>query len=115
MKKYLLMFVFAACSLAVQAQSIDDVPLSSIDVEYLQIVGMSKFMSNKVTIAIDYGQERKLMTDTRVKDKNDKVMNFNSMIDALNFMEENGYEFVNAYAISTSNQNVYHYMLRKKS
>jgi hypothetical protein len=36
------------------------------------------------------------------------------MIDALNFMTKNGYEFVQAYALVLSNQNVYHYLLRKK-
>jgi hypothetical protein len=34
------------------------------------------------------------------------------MIDALNFMSKNGFEFVNAYAITMGNQNVYHYLLR---
>jgi hypothetical protein len=67
-------------------------------------------------VNIDFGQVDKMFSakDTQIKDENGRMTTFNSMIDALNFMSENGYEFVNAYAITISNQNVYHYMLRKK-
>ena len=37
------------------------------------------------------------------------------MIDALNFMSKNGYDFVTAYAFAIGNQNVYHYLMRKKN
>jgi len=36
------------------------------------------------------------------------------MIDALNFMSKNEYEFVQAYALTVGNQNVYHYLMKKK-
>jgi hypothetical protein len=73
-------------------------------------------MSNKVTIEIDFGQENKYWSarDTQVKDENGKLVVFNSMIDALNFLSKNGYEFIDAYTITISNQNVYHYILKKK-
>ena len=49
-----------------------------------------------------------------IRDENDKAVEFNSMIDALNFMTANGYEFVQAYAFSVaSGPNVYHYLMRK--
>ena len=99
------------------SQTVNEIPIKDIDVEYVQIVGTSKLLSNKLTIEIDFGQENKLFSsdkDTRVRDANGKNMIFNSMIDALNFMTKNGYEFVHAYAITVGNQNVYHYLLRKK-
>jgi hypothetical protein len=98
------------------SQTVNDIPLKTIDVDYIQIVGTSKLLSNKVSIEIDFGQENKYWVnkDTQVKDENGKLMIFNSMIDALNFMSKNGYEFVNAYTITISNQNIYHYILRKK-
>jgi len=100
-----------------QAQTVNDVPIKDIDVEYVQIVGTSRILSNKITVEIDFGQENKLFADkdTRVKDANGKNMIFNSMVDALNFMTKNGYEFVQAYALNMGgNQNIYHYLLRKK-
>jgi hypothetical protein len=99
------------------SQTVNDVPIKDIDVEYVQIVGTSKALSNKLTIQIDFGQRTKYFSsgnENRVKDEEGKPLKFNSMIDALNFMAENGYEFVNAYAITISNQNVYHFILRKE-
>jgi len=116
MKKLLLipMLLIAA---NVFSQTVNDVPLKDIDVEYVQIVGTSKFMSNKVTIQIDFGQKTKFFSggkETLVKDETGKLLEFNSMIDALNFMSSNGFDFVNAYAITKGEQNVYHYLLRRK-
>jgi len=47
-----------------------------------------------------------------VQDANGKKKKFNTMIDALNFMHSMGYEYVDAYAITLGNQNVYHSILR---
>ncbi|HEY0067614.1 MAG TPA: hypothetical protein VGB46_09625 [Flavisolibacter sp.] len=118
MRKLLLTAgIFLCFLLNASSQTVNDIPIKDIDVEYVQIVGTSRLLSSKLTIEIDFGQENKLFSsdkDTRVKDANGKNMIFNSMIDALNFMTKSGYEFVQAYAISVSNQNVYHYLLRKK-
>jgi hypothetical protein len=101
---------------SVNAQTVNGKPIAEINAEYIQIVGISKLFSKKVNVNIDFGQVDKMFSakDTQIKDENGRMTTFNSMIDALNFMSENGYEFVNAYAITISNQNVYHYMLRKK-
>jgi hypothetical protein len=99
------------------AQTVNDVPLKDIDVEYVQIVGTQKLLSTKVMIQIDFGQRTKLFSlgkETILKDEQGKPVDFNSMIDALNFMAQNGFEFVNAYTITVNNQNVYHYVMRKK-
>lgn len=97
-------------------QTINNVPIENINVEYVQIVGTSKTFSTKLNIDIDFGQENSMWTakDTQLRDKNGKKVVFNSMIDALNFMSANGYEFIDANAIIVNSQNVYHYMLRKK-
>ncbi|MEO6135166.1 MAG: hypothetical protein ABIP35_08440 [Ginsengibacter sp.] len=41
-------------------------------------------------------------------------MKFNSMTDALNFMNANGYQFVQAYGVSISNKEIEHYYLMRK-
>ncbi len=98
------------------AQTVNSVPIKDIDVEYVQIVGTSKLLSNKVSIEIDFGQQNKVFSsrDTQVRDENGARVEFNSMIDALNFMSKNGYEYKDAYALTIGNQNVYHYLLQKR-
>jgi hypothetical protein len=90
----------------------------TIQYVYCQIVGTSKFMSNKITIEIDFGQFRSIWTDNRLKDPTTGERRvFNGMIDALNYMGDMGWEFVQAYVITVSSgtgyQNVYHYLLKK--
>ncbi len=36
------------------------------------------------------------------------------MVDALNYMGKQGWEFMQAYIVTVQNQNVYHYLLKKK-
>jgi hypothetical protein len=115
MKKSLLIFALIAFVLFTKGQTVNDVPLKDINTEYIQIVGTSKLLSTKLTIEIDFGQENKIFNgnDTQLKDIDGKRIVFNSMIDALNFMSANGYEFVQAYVITIVNQNVYHYLMRR--
>lgn len=98
------------------AQSVNGVAFKDINVEYVQIVGTKKLFTQKVTIEIDFGQENKLFSnkDTRIVDERGNNLIFNSMIDALNFMSKNGYDFVTAYTVTIGDQNVYHYLLKKK-
>lgn len=99
-----------------QKATVNGVPLSEIDVQYVRIVGTAKFLSTKVTIQIDFGQEDKFFSgaDTQILDGNGQLLTLNSMIDALNFMSKNGYDYVDAYVITVGNQNVYHYLLKKR-
>ena len=117
MKKVILSIMVLVGISTLKAQTVNDIPIKDIDVEYVQIVGTSKFLSTKLNIQIDFGQRTKFFSsgrETIVKDVDGKSLDFNSMIDALNFMSKNGFDFVNAYAITISNQNVYHYLLRNK-
>lgn len=82
--------------------------------EYVLVVATSKLLSTKVTIALDYGQEQKLFKDQRVRSEDGKVQAFNSVVDALNYMNSQGWRFVNAYAITMGNSNVYHYLMRRE-
>ena len=82
---------------------------------YCQLVGTSGFLTNKVTVSIDYGQEMKYFSDQRIKDAAGNPIRFNSMIDALNYMANDGWEHVQAYAITMGNTNVYHHLLKRKA
>ena len=79
---------------------------------YAEILGYSKFLSTKVSVTIDFGQNTTLFEDTRLRDENGKVISFNSMVDAMNWMGAQGWEFVQAYTASEGDQSVYHWLLK---
>jgi len=118
MKKIILITMISLITNAnLFSQTVNNIPFEEIDVEYVQIVGTSKLMSTKLNIDIDFGQENSVWTnkDTQLRDENGKKIVFNSMIDALNFMAKNGYEFLDANAFTHGGQNVYHFMLKRKN
>ena len=96
----------------IKAQTINDIPISEINETYIQIVGIQKMMTNKLTISVDLGQIRNITSDNRVKDENGKPVVFESMVDALNFFSKNNYDFVDSYSIVYGNQNVFHFLLK---
>lgn len=82
---------------------------------YCELVGTAKFLSNKVTIKIDFGEERAFLGDNRLRDEQTgRVKVFNSMVDALNYMGNDGWEFVQAYVVTVGQQNVYHWLLKRR-
>lgn len=99
-----------------RAQTVNNIPISQIDTEYIQIMATTKLLSTKVTVDIDFGQRNKAfaLKDTEIRDENNQVVSFNSIIDALNFMSASGYDFVQAYTVTISNTVVYYYVMRKK-
>ena len=113
-------FLFIALSIfafTLKAQTVNGVLIKDIDVEYVQIIGEFKPFRTKLMIRIDFGQKIKLFSsgdESFIKDKDGQVLDFNSMIDALNFMSKNGFEFVTAYVATIDTQNVYHYVLKNK-
>ena len=116
-KRILIFTILLISGISSFSQTVNDIPISEIDVEYIQILGTSKLFSKKVTIQIDFGQATKFFSsgkETQVKNSEGKLVKFNSMIDALNFMSANGYDFTQAYAFAVGNQNVYHYLMKKK-
>lgn len=82
---------------------------------YCLLLGQTRFLSNKVSVSVDYGEDTKLFEDTRIRNENGKVNKFNSMVDALNYMGKDGWVFVDAYAITVGNQNVYHWLLKREN
>ncbi len=82
--------------------------------QYCEVLGASGAFSSKVTITIDYGDAKSVWKDNRVKNEDGSVKKFNSMIDALNYMGAEGWKLVNAFPVTSGNQNVYHYVFKKE-
>lgn len=82
---------------------------------YCQIVSSSVTFSNKINVNIDYGQEKNFLEIDLIKTADSKrAIKFNSMIDALNYMSEQGWEFVQAYVIVIGTDRSHIYILKKK-
>ncbi len=86
--------------------------------QYCELVAQFRILSRKVNIDVDYGDERKFFKDYRLKDETGKFKKFNSIIDALNFMGQQGWKLVNAFLVNegpgNTVNNVYHYVFRKE-
>ena len=84
---------------------------------YCELLGIQKFLSTKVTVSVDFGQERKFFGDNCMVDADGKVQEFNSMVDAMNYMGTLGWEFEQAYVVTMGSgagaSNVYHWLLSK--
>lgn len=84
--------------------------------QYCDVVSTERFMSNKVTINIDFGEERSIWKDNRLKDRAGKLVKFNTVIDALNDLGKDGWKLVNAFPVgnSANSSAVYHYVFKKE-
>lgn len=110
MIKYMFVAILVSQSFLALAQEIK-IP----DYTYCELLGYRKLLSTKVSVSIDYGQETKVFQDNRIRDEETgKVKNFNSMVDALNYMGEKGWEFVQAFVVTEGSQNVYHWLLKRR-
>ena len=86
----------------------------SIKVEqYCQLIITPRLFSNKVTIDLDFGEEKNFWKDERLKTYDGKLKKFNTIIDALNFMGKQGWIFINTYPVEGGNTVIYHYAFKK--
>lgn len=83
---------------------------------YIELLGQQKNMfSTKVTVKVDFGQSKSIWksNDQRLVGEDGRYLNFNSMVDAMNYLGQFGWKFIQAYVVTTGNQNVYHWLLYK--
>jgi hypothetical protein len=86
---------------------------------YCQLLGTGKIFSTQVTVQADFGQKTSFWKGVDyMRDEKGKKIIFNSMVDAMNYMGLQGWEFVQAYVVTVnswwSKQNVYHWLLKKE-
>lgn len=109
MKKFIITIFTLAISFASFAQT----DTSRIE-QYCQVIVTPKLLSNKVTIDIDFGEEKPFWTDNRLRSYDGKFKKFNTVVDAMNFMGKEGWVFINAYPIFNGNINIYHFAFKKQ-
>ncbi len=116
MKKLVFGLFLVAFSFIGKAQVIvEGVNVNELDIKYIELVGTAKVLNPfKMKVFVDYGQDFSWKQQT-IKDAAGKNAAFNSMIDALNFMDANGWVFVSNYVVSGSDGSLtYRYILQKK-
>lgn len=115
MKKVVLITLFACMSfLGFAQEKTEELSQSKAKEEYCMILATAKLLSTKVNISVDFGQAWSFWKDKRsLKDASGKKLEFDSVIDALNYMSSEGWEFVNAYSLTVGNSNVLHYVMKR--
>ncbi len=109
MKKLLVIGSFLISTLISNAQA----DSSKVE-QYCQVIATPKLLSNKVTIDIDFGEEKSFWRDTRLKSDGGKIKKFNTIIDALNYMGKEGWVFINAYPVHLGETEIYHFAFKKQ-
>src|SRR5690554_1552244 len=97
------------------AQTVNNVSISAIDVEYIQIFSSAKPFSSVITIQADFGQKRNYMSteSTSLLNSEGQPIEFNSMIEAINLFSQFGYEYLDAYSVNINSRDVVYFVLRK--
>jgi hypothetical protein len=99
------------------SQTVNEIPIKDINTDYIKVKGIQNFGGNKIILEIDFGQESKTFSSKNKKlyDKNGKPMEFNSMVDALNYLSKVGYEYADGFKNSSDDPPIYSYLLKKKT
>lgn len=83
--------------------------------QYCEVIATGRLLSNKVTIDINYGEERTIWKDHRVRTDEGKLKKFNSVIDAINYLGKDGWKLINAFPTTSGNgPMIYHYVFKKE-
>ncbi len=121
MKNIIILGLVTSFLLVNQAQSqviVDGVNINEKqEVKVVQLVAYGNLFSRKVTITIDYGQHIKWGTNrgSIVTDKRGDIRAFNSNIDAINYLENNGWELIDVNSTGNSNSTpITSYFFRRK-
>ena len=88
---------------------------------YCEIISTSRGMfSNKTTVELDFGQYASWWSaDRNLVDENGKTIDFNSVLDAVNYMAARGWVFEQMYVVQTftkgdSDTPAYHWIMSKE-
>jgi hypothetical protein len=95
---------------------VDSINLNEVpQLEFIQILGYNQgFFKKKLVVIVDYGQRFTWDKDSRVT-KDGEVKVFQSMVQALNFFFDNGWDLETSFLLSIEGSgHVYHHLLRRK-
>lgn len=118
MKKFIItLIVFAGMLAGVSAYAQTNEQPHKV---YCEIISTSRGMfSNKTSVELDFGQYASWWSsDRNLVDENGKTIDFNSILDAVNYMAARGWVFEQMYVVQTfskgdSDTPAYHWIMSK--
>lgn len=123
MKKFILVCASLFLSLFSYGQDqtnvisqMDSVKYQGQTEQYCLIVCTARLFSTKVNVDLDFGQTTNFFSQTRQRqiiDDTGKLKKFDSVVDALHFLNARGWVFVAAYPMSSSQGQCYHYLVKR--
>lgn len=111
MKKALFLFVLMSLALSAHAQ---------LRTVYCEMIGSGSPSGRSIKISFDFGEQKyyyKASNDNQIVDEEGKVIDFSSMIDALNYMADRGWKLHTAFSAAVKGQGgaeTYRYILFKE-
>lgn len=116
MKQLLLAAALTVAASAAHAQTAPPATLAKTaerTEEYCQLEARQR-LNGRVVISVDFGQQRQVMSRNLLRDSAGNPVEFNSVVDALNWMNAQGWEFVNAYSAVSGSDGTSNYVLRRR-
>lgn len=110
MKKLLFLLMF----LPALAMAQKDTSHSAAKYKYCRLIETGKIIGKGVNIYVDYGDTT--MLSGNPKDALGKKIKFDTILSALNYMGEQGWDLVNSFIIRNPNNVGYegHYLMKRK-
>jgi len=106
MHRYLLTALLAAFAFTSTAHAKE---------RYLLLFAQAPILSSKVKIYVDMGTPGNPMKDFEVlKGDDGKPIKFSSPMEGVNYMGEQGWEYVEAFALTVGSNNVYHFVMKRE-
>ena len=110
----LFLLTFFCINYSLQAQTVNGIQIRDFGAEYLQMTERPiSLTGTRINLLINFGQPVKAIGNMEklLLDSTGKKMEFNSIIEGLNFMNEYGYELIQPYGTET----VFFLMRKKKN
>lgn len=96
MKKYFFILIIVISW--ANAQTVDGIKISDLKSEHIAVHLYTRFLSSDIYVDINYGQPSGWAASTfraaPVMDDNKRKMSFDSSVNAINFLSDQGYELV---------------------
>lgn len=110
-----ILTLFLLLSSTAKSQMVSSIPLSEIDAEYIKLSAGYR-PGKKIVVHLDFGQVDQVfnMKDRLITNADGDPLEFNSMMHALNYVSQQGYELFNIYSAGTDGDMAPFYIMKRK-